>query len=116
MRNTCNDEGYHYWYKCLYDQRQAHYVSVLNFLPQHKGKLLQDAVRDITNIRGIRYEGLVTSDFTIHSKQCLFFQTADTKDQKTEAGTGLSKWPVDTVLSVDRLNSCMRSPWGIPCE
>ena len=93
----------------------AHYVSVLNFLPQYKGKVWQDAVRS-NKYREAVYKGLVTSDITIHSKQCLFFQTVDTKDQKTEAGTGLRKWPVNTVVSVDRLNSCMRSPWGIPCE
>lgn len=89
---------------------------VLNFRPQYKGKVLQDAVRDLTNIRGAVYKGLVTSDLTIHRKQCLFFQTADTKDQKTEAETGLSKWPADAVVSVGRLNSYMRPPLGIPCE
>lgn len=94
----------------------AHSVSVLNFLPQYKAKVLQDAVRDLTNTRGAVYKGLVGSDLTIHSKQCLFFLTADTKDQNTEAETGLRKWPADAVVSVGRLNSCLRTPWGIPCE
>lgn len=71
----------------------AHYVRVLNFLPQYKAKVLQGAMRALTNIRGAVYKGLVSSDLTIHSKQCLFFLTADTKDQNTEAETGLSKRP-----------------------